>query len=410
MKNLIVLVALLLFVISTQARWKKSNTVYFGEINSLTASGGTLFAATEKGIFITTDNGDNWIEKNNGLTNLYVNSIVVKGEYIFAATDGGVFLSTNNGDEWSGVLIKEGSSTINTRSLAIKDGIIFAATNSKGVYLSKDNGKNWKVTNSGLTSLDMRAISVGNKNIFVGTYDNGLFRSTNNGDSWSKIDSGLTDKYILSITANGDSVFVGTLFKGLFLTTDEGANWKPINTGLTKKVIRSIAVRGSNVFAAAMGGDGGGIFQSEDYGANWKMINDGLNNYKIKALCFLGDKLFLGDRYGFVWTQAVSDLITSIDIQNLNSSDILKIDQNFPNPFNTSTTIKYNVGNSEGVKHVTLKVYNILGNEIQTLVNDKKEPGNYYVSFNGDLLSGGIYYYKLSSGNYSVTKRMVLNK
>ena len=410
MKSLIILVALLLFTISTQARWKKSNSVSFGEINSLTASGETLFAATEKGVFITTDNGDNWLEKNNGLTNLHVNSIVVKGEYIFAGTDGGVFLSTNNGDSWSAVLTEEGSSTLSITSLAIKDGTVFAATNWEGMYASKDNGLNWMAINSGLTSLRMSSISVGNKNIFVGTDDKGIFRSINNGDRWDATKSGLTDNYILSITANGDSVFAGTLSDGLFLSIDEGVNWNPINTGLTKKTIRSIAVRGSNVFAAAMGGDGGGIFQSEDYGANWNSIKDGLNNSKMKALCFFGDKLFLGDRYGFIWTEAVSDLITSIDIQKLNSSDKLNIDQNFPNPFNAFTTINYQIPFAKETTDITLKVYDLLGNEIITLVDEKKAPGEYNVSFNGNLFPNGIYYYKLSSGNYSVTKRMILNK
>ncbi len=408
MKNSIVLVVLLMVAVTTQARWKQTSSFDGGEINSLTVSGDTIFAATEKGIFVTTDNGGNWSEKNNGLTNLSVNSIVVNGKYIFAGTAGGVFLSTNSGDKWSAVLTKEESSTINVTSLAIKEGVVFAATRWKGIYISKDNGSNWTVSNNGLPSLAMNAISVGNNSIYAGTYNNGVFRSTDNGDSWAAINSGLTDKYILSVTADGDSVFAGTLFKGVFLSTDKGVNWKQINTGLTRKSIRSIVVKGSNVFAAAMGGDGGGVFQSEDYGENWKAINDGLSQWKMTALCILGDNVFVGDRYGRVFIQA--DLITSVDEQLLITDNTILLEQNYPNPFTKETTIKYRVPVLKTDANTTLKVYDILGNEVQTLVDDKKVSGEYSINFNGALLPSGVYFYKLTSGNYSNTKQMIIKK
>ena len=81
--------------------------------------------------------------------------------------------------------------------------------------------------------------------------------------------------------------------------------------------------------------------------------------------------------------------------------------QNYPNPFNPATSIKFSIAKTE---HVILKVYDILGNEVATLVNDIREPGDYSLSFNGNKLSSGIYIYKLTAGTFSAVKKMILTK
>ena len=83
------------------------------------------------------------------------------------------------------------------------------------------------------------------------------------------------------------------------------------------------------------------------------------------------------------------------------------LQQNYPNPFNPATSIKFSIAKTE---HVILKVYDILGNEVATLVNDIREPGDYSLSFNGNKLSSGIYIYKLTAGTFSAVKKMILTK
>ncbi len=83
------------------------------------------------------------------------------------------------------------------------------------------------------------------------------------------------------------------------------------------------------------------------------------------------------------------------------------LSQNYPNPFNPTTNIQYQIPNRE---LVTLKVYDVLGNEVATLVNEEKQAGNYSVKFNGSNLASGIYFYKLSSGNFVQTRKMILLK
>ncbi len=84
-----------------------------------------------------------------------------------------------------------------------------------------------------------------------------------------------------------------------------------------------------------------------------------------------------------------------------------KVDQNYPNPFNPATTISYAIPHRA---NVNIKVYNITGREITTLVNEVKDPGAYSVNFNAENLSSGIYFYKVSAGQFSTVRKMILIK
>jgi hypothetical protein len=80
---------------------------------------------------------------------------------------------------------------------------------------------------------------------------------------------------------------------------------------------------------------------------------------------------------------------------------------NYPNPFNPTTNISYSLPQTS---FVTLKVFDLTGREVSTLVNEQKSAGKYEVEFNGGNLSSGIYFYRISSGNFSQTKKLVLIK
>ncbi len=103
--------------------------------------------------------------------------------------------------------------------------------------------------------------------------------------------------------------------------------------------------------------------------------------------------------------------ITDIANDNLIATDY-KLSQNYPNPFNPSTTIEYSLplNVKSETSNVKLVIYDILGRKVKTLVNKKQNPGNYSVQFDGNGLSSGIYYYKLQTGNYVQTKKMILMK
>lgn len=100
-------------------------------------------------------------------------------------------------------------------------------------------------------------------------------------------------------------------------------------------------------------------------------------------------------------------LVTAIDPVNSQIPDAYSLNQNYPNPFNPSTMIKFGVPEAGNVK---LSVYDLLGREVAVVVNNQLKAGNYEVNFNASQLSAGVYFYKLASGNFVSTKKMILVK
>ena len=99
--------------------------------------------------------------------------------------------------------------------------------------------------------------------------------------------------------------------------------------------------------------------------------------------------------------------IAQIDNSNQNIPDNYSLKQNFPNPFNPSTTIRYSVPKAG---FITIKVYNILGELVSTLINEYRQAGDYEIKFNGSNLSSGIYFYRMQAGNFVEVKKLVLVK
>jgi len=97
----------------------------------------------------------------------------------------------------------------------------------------------------------------------------------------------------------------------------------------------------------------------------------------------------------------------SVSVNEHNFLNSYNLSQNFPNPFNPSTRISYNVGDPGLVQ---LKIFNILGVEVATLVNEQQYSGNYEVDFNASRLSSGVYFYSLSVNNFTQTRKMILEK
>lgn len=117
-----------------------------------------------------------------------------------------------------------------------------------------------------------------------------------------------------------------------------------------------------------------------------------------------------GSGYYDIVTIKYSQTITNMPAQNIHTENF-KLKQNYPNPFNPSTILEYMIPE---LGFVSIKVYDILGNEIVTLVNEKKDPGSYLIEFDGSSLPSGTYFYELKiesvKGTYSDVKRMVLLK
>ena len=91
----------------------------------------------------------------------------------------------------------------------------------------------------------------------------------------------------------------------------------------------------------------------------------------------------------------------------IGSPEKFDLSQNYPNPFNPVTHFGFGISN---LGFVSLKVYDVLGNEVKTLINEIKPPGYYEVEFDGSNLPSGIYYYKLEAGSFNQVRKMMLVK
>lgn len=99
--------------------------------------------------------------------------------------------------------------------------------------------------------------------------------------------------------------------------------------------------------------------------------------------------------------------VNSFEVRQENLPTVFALYPNYPNPFNPTTTIKFSIPNPQ---FVTLKVFDILGREVTTLVNEEKLPGNYEIQFDGSNLPSGVYFYRLQAGSFSDTKKFILLK
>ena len=427
-----------------------NNPNSFSNITALAISDMNIIAGIDEGIpfdfhgptaiFISLNNGDIWRPKYCS-TDCTIHAFTIVPDdnaatNIFCGTSDGVLHSTNNGNTWD--FVNDGLTNYNVQAIGVSGSNIFAGTWWGGVFMSTNNGTNWNMVDTVFTE-DLRAFVASDTNLFVGagngvygTQPGGIFRSTNNGSSWTSVNSGLTniDVHALCISRNETNdinIFAGTS-GGIFRSSNNGTNWQAVNTGLTNSDVYCFAVSGTNIFA----GTRGGVFLSTNNGSSWTEVNEGLMNTNISALAVNADNIFAGTSTVWysgpigqgIWRRALSEVITSIDEFSLEIPKNFILYQNFPNPFNPTTKIKYTIPNYNGpllggVRGglITLKVYDVLGREAATLVNETKQPGEYEVEFNAANLPSGVYFYQLKvvpfgrqAGEFISTRKMILIK
>ncbi len=150
----------------------------------------------------------------------------------------------------------------------------------------------------------------------------------------------------------------------------------------------------------------GVVYETNNGGKRWRKVFEtdsieyGMRSIEIinnKAIFSFGSKLLVLRNHN-------ND---AVEVDSKEDTPQQKLEQNYPNPFNPVTQISFSLAVSGMVK---LSIYDITGREVKALVNESKSAGNYTVDFNGSELSSGVYFYKLETGNFRVTKRMTLIK
>jgi ligand-binding sensor domain-containing protein len=354
------------------------------------------------GVFRSDDNGDSWIPIDFPETNLTAIATDAFGHIFIGTWRHGIYRSTNDGDTWT----QTGPPTLGVQDIACSSiGSVFATTfGDSALYRSTDGGVTWTPKIKGI---QFQAIPISTDPVVTGpdslVYVSciGIFRSTDNGENWVSISQGYDlDAHTLLLTSPGH-IFAGCQSGGVYRTTNDGVNWEQANFGSSVSFIRSLVVNSNGVIFR--GTDGGGVFYSDDEGDNWYDFNSGLTDLSIFGLAV--------NSTGFVFAATNSHGVyrttfstTSVDREEILPHEITLF-QNYPNPFNPTTIISYSIPTSG---HVVLKVMNILGEEVQTLVDEIKSQGYYTVQFNGSHFSSGIYFYRIQADGFSKTRAMTI--
>lgn len=405
-----------------------------GFINTISAANNYIITSDNNASYVSTNNGTNWTEHKFHFMEAYAVMKTPTALYT-SSTVNGAFRSTDNGANWP--LVNPVSPFGHIRSFGIKDSKIFAGTNGAGVYVSTNDGLNW--TQTSLNNKVVFSIYTSGSNIYAGTANSGIFLSTNDGVTWGLVSAPYT---FYSITGNGNRLFAGAANNGLFYS-DNSMNW--FQTSLNWPNIGGVAAIGNYIFAGGTPGiyissnnganwspssfpylhvnalvavnnvvfagcEKYGLFVSQDLGQTWRSINGNLGQrLSVSRLHVSGNDLYAATYYSSVVKAPISGLVGISTPIETEIPDKFSLSQNYPNPFNPTTQINYNLPVSD---FLTLKIYDVIGNEVATLVNENKIAGSYNITFDAGKynLSSGVYFYKLQAGEFSETKRMVLVK
>jgi photosystem II stability/assembly factor-like uncharacterized protein len=391
-------------------------------LDSLTGFGVTsINSDTLCYILKTTNGGDNWSIKYSyhpPYANISFNKIqFLNNTTGYASAEyTSLFKTTNGGDNWYTIytgLYPQDMAVLN------KDTILFVYSSglSGGVYRTTNGGLNWQPLGTTGGSGQPYRIYMFNKDLGF-NLGSELKKTTNGGVNWFVVTGGafLGMQFIDSLTGwkcNGD----------IKKTTDGGLNWISQQLPQNIQFISNGISSNSLVNINNQWGVGGTILLNNKlYGLIYKTTNGGVNwGYQLTDTSIhIGhfDYIkFISSMTGWAYTNSGihtknggSDTTFYTWVNN-NTTTISKdyiLFQNYPNPFNPSTNIKYQITNS---KYITIKIYDINGREIITLVNKKQNAGNYEVEFNASNLTSGIYFYTLFVDGIRIdTKKAILIK
>ena len=392
----------------SQDFWEKINSIK-GDIKSIQInSQNHLFVGSlYDGIFRSTDNGQTWSSVNTGLTKNFMGVLTIskKTQSLIAGGFNDISRSTNEGATWDSI-----SANIFPMNLTSNDsGEIYAGTPVDGVIHSTDDGFTWEHIYNGLTQFSIYAFAFSLNNLYTSSYNGAVYKSTNNGELWIPIPISNVHSDVNALLYINQTLFAGTT-NGIYKTNDEGTTWLPASSSTQNyQIMKLISDQYGFIYAVTINN---GIIRSKDNGLSWIQINSGLTDFDLSCITISKDGyIYLGTHNGNIF----STINPISDIKQTQSKipDAYELYQNYPNPFNPTTVISYRL---PVVSNVTLKVYDVLGREVATLVNEPKTPGNYEVTFDGSDLSSGIYFYRLqvnsqgSAESFSQTKKFVLMK
>jgi photosystem II stability/assembly factor-like uncharacterized protein len=363
------------------ATWKPGGTITGGNPwdMDMVDDSYAWVAATGERIFRTTDGGMTWEQQlAMGGLGTYGISFANRNIGVAGGTGGNTYYTTNGGDTWTPAVTKPGNTVwgIHMMESPVYGTVALTACASGYVFKSTDGGANW----------------TSEPRMTINTFDDVYM--TDAAHAWFVGSSGAVIGYyepanipveLKSFTAFASENSVTLIWSTATEVNNSGFEVEKYNISESEKA-------GSDVWTRIAFIEGKGTSSElSAYSYTDKNLAAGTYSYRLKQIDFDG-------------TYKYYNLTETVEIGTPGSFELL---QNYPNPFNPVTRIKYNIPSDA---YVTLNVYNSLGEEVASLVNTEQTAGFYETSFNAVNLSSGVYYYKLTAGSFSVTRKMILIK
>ena len=259
-------------------------------IYSLAGLGGHLYAGTDKGMFVSTDNGENW--NLNGLSQFAITLDTIDNN-LFAGTSTGILFSSDYGQSWT-----ERSNGIGIYPVLsfLKHGTYIYAGTSAGMFRSLTNDTHWYQITNGLIHTDILSLHAYDTCVFAGTNSDGIFRTTDNGYSWEQKGLGYSSRQIVAIAECSGYLFSASKVLGVYVRTNNGGDWSAYNTNLDNTIIESLVANDSFLFASSPGGVG--VLRNKPIGndsvvwGSWVRVNSGLPSRYIYEMAVSGSNLF----------------------------------------------------------------------------------------------------------------------
>lgn len=376
MKRIIIVLLIITgFHFCSFCQWQQTGALDTFAVKALTIYGTNIFAGTDgAGIYTSSDNGNSWISKDSGLTNMRISTIAhdTSGTLYAGSKSLSLFTSADAGNTW--VSHNVGGTGNSISSIAVLGSNIFAGEAGDGVFLSTNSGMSW--AEKGLCCASVLSLCTDSAGyVYAGTNADGVYRSVAPFSSWTTMNNGLPSplSQIRALIANGSLIVAGTTGSGIFISDDNGLSWTAANNGLEDLNVISLAAEGQKLFA---GTESGGVFVSANHGLNWFQSNEGLSTFNVTVLTIYNNILFAGFSNGEVWKRPLAEL-TDIK-EGLNGKDV----EIYPNPVTDKLFIKIN-----DFENSTISICSINGSQISLL----KPQGQISVVEIEDY-PGGIYF------------------
>ncbi len=277
---------------------------------------------------------------------------------------------------------------------------------SKVIY-SNDNGVTWLEAWAYPTDI-VADLWISADSFFIAYKSGtGFLRKTTSNIYWDSINTELGNVDVRSILIDSDRdpegypLLFALTSAGLYRSNDYGVHWTLVSSMLDLTTMQKLWSINGYLFASSYSG----IYNSSDKGIHWTDIDSGLTKTLVTHLSVYGNDLLAATNAG-LWRRPISE-ITSVNEYSTRAPAGFALHQNYPNPFNPSTMISFSIPDFGARNVLILRIFDMLGRDIRTLVNEPLPPGRHSVRFDATGLATGLYFYHIQSGTFADTKKMM---